>query len=93
MMASTGTITDLNRGSGIVTPDNGGHSEPKKETNMTDPNNRDALNNTPASAETLNRLKEHGSGDQPRQPVATSFGSKDRNLELVAKIPSKMAGK
>jgi hypothetical protein len=58
---------------------------------MTDQTN--ALSNTPASAETLNRLKEQGASDQPRQPVGTSFGHRDRNAEPVAKVPGQLAGK
>jgi hypothetical protein len=52
-----------------------------------------ALKNTDPSTATLEKLKEQGSADQPRQPVAPSFGSRDRNLEPVAKVPSQLAGK
>jgi hypothetical protein len=58
-----------------------------------DPNNRDALKNTPQSTATLEKLKENGSADQPRQSVAPSFGARNRNEEPVAKVPSQLAGK
>ena len=58
-----------------------------------DPTNRDALKNTAESAATLDKLRVQGSADQPRQPVAISFGHRSRDAEPVARVPSKLAGK
>lgn len=58
-----------------------------------DLNTPTALKNTAQSEATLNRLKEQGASDQPRQPVGKSFGHRDRNAEPVARVPGGLAHK